>query len=200
MKSVPVETDLTVVPFKVCRWLLGTQLALERYASTFEDREALHMTAAEIKYPPLNADAEVYRRADHACVRMGQKIMSYIVSGEQCDLIPTLDKSLYRYEHDCHVCVFLGQHEEFDMWLCPPDRDDIRQLSGSVIVRDGEQGAYASSPLCMTGRILERVQAGKMIRYGRPMMIAVARALRLGLVTPWHLRDGLTELSVTQIR
>ena len=158
------------------------------------------MTEDEIKHPPLNADAEVYRYANHACVRMGQKVALYIPANKQCDLIPTLDESLYRHDHDCRVCVFLGQHETFDMWLCPPDLADVRRLSGSVIARDGDLGSYASSPLCMTGRILERSQEGKTTPSELAMMIAVARALRLGLVTPWHLRDGMTKLSVTKIR
>lgn len=41
-----------------------------------------------------------------------------------------------RHEHDCDRCVFLGQIAEQDLYFCPPE--------GSVILRDGPDGDYAS--------------------------------------------------------
>ena len=213
MKAIPVMVEYADEQHNIRRrnggkatvkcWTVGTAAALELYAKTKDDRSEAGLTEYDIQYPLLHADKEVYERTDYACVRMGQRVALF-APGTDTDgalvLISTLDESLYRHEHDCLSCVFLGQHGEFDMWICPPDRNDVQFLSGSMIARYGEDGEYASSGLCMIGRMLEWARQRSNVDYADAMLTAAARALRLGLVTPWHLRDGLTELSVTQIR
>lgn len=34
-----------------------------------------------------------------------------------------------RYEHDCEDCTFLGQYEEYDLWICPRGHTYIARYS-----------------------------------------------------------------------
>ena len=43
-----------------------------------------------------------------------------------------------RYPHECEACIFLGQHEEYDLYFCPQNG---RQ---TVIARFGKLGDYLS--------------------------------------------------------
>lgn len=40
-----------------------------------------------------------------------------------------------RYTHDCDRCIFLGQSDQFDLWLCPN-----KDMSDSVLMRYSSDG------------------------------------------------------------
>lgn len=80
-----------------------------------------------------------------------------------------------RYEHDCSDCVFLGEHEDYDLYVC--ERNPVA-AERSVIARFGSAGDYLS----MRARYLAMVPDVTM-----PGDVALVEALRRaqarGLVT-----------------
>jgi hypothetical protein len=60
-----------------------------------------------------------------------------------------------RFIHDCKSCLYLGRHEEYDMWFCPTCDE------GTLIARyDNEGGEYASTPLfCLRPEHIKFLQA-----------------------------------------
>ena len=81
-----------------------------------------------------------------------------------------------RFAHDCDGCLYLGQYEQFDLYLCP------RCDEGSVIARYGDWcGDYSSCPVdCIS------------------QMDACAElwATYFAAVTSGHLRAGTAETQV----
>ncbi len=48
----------------------------------------------------------------------------------------TVTKVDSRHEHDCESCLFMGCHNEYDLYFCPEP--------GDLIARYGEHGSYIS--------------------------------------------------------
>lgn len=44
------------------------------------------------------------------------------------------DKSNPRYDHSCSSCIFLGQHEEYDLYACVSPRGEDEEIQ-TVIAR-----------------------------------------------------------------
>jgi hypothetical protein len=184
-------------------WLYGTRRAVEKYAKL----KRVELDPIEVGHPTYTGSI-LPDSVDGKALRLGQQVVLYYPASperakERIETISVLGKTQYRHEHDCTACVFLGQHGKFDMWVCPPTGTPAeRRMRGSVIARDGEDGEYASTPLCMVGRILDQLNRDghELIPYQQSMLIAVSRAVRLGIVAIHELVDGLTEVTITDLR
>jgi hypothetical protein len=71
-----------------------------------------------------------------------------------------------RHEHDCDRCVFLGQHEEFDLYVCPGEPTLLARRSdegsdywsGSVRSADVERYTEAGGGMGALAEARRRVQ------------------------------------------
>lgn len=89
-----------------------------------------------------------------------------------------------RYIHDCDRCDFLGQFNEFDLYLCPSG-------VGSVLARYSDAGPdYSSSEISIKIRasmyeLAYGIFSGETHiapRQGEPLVVAVARAFDQGKI------------------
>ena len=84
-----------------------------------------------------------------------------------------------RYEHDCKVCVFLGQCGDDDLYFCPPGEHNP---SGSLVARSSDNGAdFASQAAEILQELLE---FDSRVLSRRPLTIAYHLAQAKGLITP----------------
>ncbi len=51
-----------------------------------------------------------------------------------------------RHEHDCDACRFIGQIDQYDIWLCPSHGMLKNERFSSLIMRYGVMGDYMSMP------------------------------------------------------
>ncbi len=50
-----------------------------------------------------------------------------------------------RYPHDCDHCIYLGQWEEYDLYVCKSrNKNPIEDIDTTIIGRYGEAGDYCS--------------------------------------------------------
>lgn len=73
-----------------------------------------------------------------------------------------------RYQHDCDHCVYLGNYEKCDLYVCVGKAQN--EIDCTVIARYGDQGDYTSG-ICFRDHI-------------KPLGVAFDRAVKLGLLDP----------------
>lgn len=56
-----------------------------------------------------------------------------------------------RYRHDCDTCIFLGYHEQYDLYVCVHP-GGLRFRDATVIARYGNFGDYQSSDMAVLRR------------------------------------------------
>jgi len=82
-----------------------------------------------------------------------------------------------RFEHDCTRCVYLGQHDSFDCWYCPPREHDTI-MGGEVVLRySSEPAEYASFDLNTAYRIMLSNNKDVHETTTYPAMVAALRAV-----------------------
>jgi hypothetical protein len=61
-----------------------------------------------------------------------------------------------RFKHDCEDCVFLGQHNEFDLYFCPSP-----SLHSTVIARYSSEGSdyHSGVEFAYSGKIPQLIEA-----------------------------------------
>ena len=60
-----------------------------------------------------------------------------------------------RFQHDCSKCVFLGQYNEFDLYVCPGGGHS------TVIARFGDDGPEYQSGMAFVGVLDELTEAAR---------------------------------------
>lgn len=90
-----------------------------------------------------------------------------------------------RYQHDCDRCVFLGQYEAFDLYICPlvelDKEGDTEEKIGTVIARlSNRPGDYSSG--CESSIMIPDGKLDYRIDTTRPLTEALCRALSSGFM------------------
>jgi len=72
-----------------------------------------------------------------------------------------------RYAHDCHICTFLGVHENYDLYYCPQGGE-----RPTIIARFGDDGPEYTSGMTFA-----------LNGSSEPLVIALRLAVEMGLVS-----------------
>lgn len=96
-----------------------------------------------------------------------------------------------RYIHDCENCVFLGQHDEYDLYFCKQGCD-----ADTVIARYGDEGARYTSGLPLA-RVLPELAEAKRRAIERGLLEEEVCQIQSDAVRSDLTNDKRIEMSTT---